>query len=193
MKRIHSNKEPHQNRRGIAVLWLVIWGSLFLTFFCVVLEIATLWQAQVEVNNALDSAALAAVKEWGASGSGATQIPRDVGVAYTAANPILGTPAVITTNFNGGNLPNENNSCTGNLIFGGLNTLVSPITFDASADVTLPGGIPAVRAQATVPVQGFCSTLFGFSFLNVSASSTAYFENGTGRVALARISTFICP
>ncbi|QDU11468.1 TadE/TadG family type IV pilus assembly protein [Gimesia aquarii] len=193
MKRIHFNKESHQNRRGIAVLWLVLWGSLFLTFFCVVLEITTLWQAQVEINNALDSAALSAVKEWGASGLGATQVPRDVGIAYTAGNPVLGVPTTITSNFNGANLPNENNSCNGNLIFGGLNTLVSPITFDASADVTLPGGIPAVRAQATVPVQGFCSTLFGFSFLNVSASSTAYFNTATGRVALVRITTFVCP
>ncbi|WP_299467322.1 hypothetical protein [uncultured Gimesia sp.] len=164
-----------------------------MTFFCVVLEIATLWQAQVEVNNCLDAAALAAVNEWEASGSGSTQIPRNVGIAYAAANPILGSTLTLTDNYNPGNLPNENNTCFGNFVFGGLTSLTPPFTFDAGADVTVVGVAPAVRAQATVPVQGFCSALFGFSFLNVSASSTAYFDIGSGQPALARITTYTCP
>ncbi|MFH1300674.1 MAG: pilus assembly protein TadG-related protein, partial [Planctomycetota bacterium] len=136
MKHILSNRETlRQNRRGIAILWLIIWGSLFLTFFCGVLEVATLWQAQVEVNNALDSAALAAAKEWGISGSGSTQIPRDVGVAYFAANPILGSSAMLTTNYTPavpGN-PNGNATCFGNFLFGSLSSTVAPIIFDSGA------------------------------------------------------------
>lgn len=184
MKRIHSNKELHQNRRGIAILWLVIWGSLFLTFFCVVLEIATLWQAQVEVNNALDSAALAAVKEWDASGLGSTDIPRNVGVAFAGANPVLGTPVGLNPNFNAGN-PNGNDSINGDIVFGGLTALTRPNSLDPSA--MAPATFPAVRTQVTIPVQGFCSTLFGFTFLNVSASSIAYVDTVSGRPALVSV------
>lgn len=194
MKRIHSDTESHNNRRGIAVLWLVIWGSLFLTFFCVVLEIATLWQAQGELNKALDAAALAAVKEWGASGSVLTETPRDSGVTFAVANTILGDPLVITPNYDPsdpvGN-PNQNASCDGNLVFGRINFPISPpFTFNAGLSLNV---IPAVRAQATVPVQGFCSALFGFTFLDVSASSTAYYDPISGQVALLTIDTYNCP
>ncbi|HAH45430.1 pilus assembly protein TadG-related protein [Gimesia sp.] len=197
MMRIHSNRKSQSNRRGIAVLWLIIWGSFFLTFFCVVLEIATLWAAQVEVNNAMDAAALAAVKDWGERitlpmPDDSTEFPRDVGVAYATANPIQGTPAVFTTNYDVGNPSNENLSCDGNLVFGGLIT-PPPYEFDAGADALNPAVLPAVRAQVTVPVQGFCATLFGFTVLNVSASSTAYYDTGTGQPVLVHVTTFTCP
>ncbi|QDT98826.1 TadE/TadG family type IV pilus assembly protein [Gimesia aquarii] len=184
MKRIQSKTELHHNRRGIAILWLVIWGSLFLTFFCVLLEIATLWQAQVELNNALDSATLAAVREWDTSGLGSTEIPRNVGVAYAAANPILGTPVGLNPNFQPVN-PNGNDSFNGDLVFGGLTALTRPNSLDPAA--LAPATFPAVRAQITVPVQGFCSTLFGFSFLNVSASSIAYVNTVNGQPALVSV------
>tara|TARA_R110002095_G_scaffold114019_1_gene99534 strand:- start:3158 stop:3760 length:603 start_codon:yes stop_codon:yes gene_type:complete len=200
MKRIHSNTESHNNRRGIAVLWLVIWGSLFLTFFCVVLDISNLWQAQVELNKALDAAALAAVKEWGASGSTLTETPRNSGVTYAAANTVLGDPVVLDPNYDpvivsSPNLnPNQNASCDGNLVFGRIEIptvmVAPPFTFEAGLSTNV---IPAVRAQATVEVQGFCSALFGFSLLKVSASSTAYYDPLTGEVALVTIETYNCP
>tara|TARA_R110002111_G_scaffold185031_3_gene250931 strand:- start:55932 stop:56516 length:585 start_codon:yes stop_codon:yes gene_type:complete len=194
MKRIQSNTGSHHKRRGIAILWLVIWGSLFLTFFCVVLEISTLWQAQVELNKALDAAALAAVKEWGASGSALTETPRDSGVTYAAANTVLGDPVVLDPNYDGTIVvtnPNQNASCDGNLVFGRINfPIVAPFTFEAGLSLNV---IPAVRAQATVPVEGFCSTMFGFTFLNVSASSTAFYDPVTGEVALVTINTYNCP
>ncbi|MCA9014046.1 MAG: hypothetical protein KDA77_01830 [Planctomycetaceae bacterium] len=142
MKRIDSNSKVHQKRRGIAILWLIIWGSMFLTFFCVVLEIATLWQAQAEVQNALDSAALAAVKEWGDGGIGSTQIPRNAGVAYTEANPILGVAYSPTTNYTvpvPGN-PNGNASNTGNFVFGSINSTTDPITFNGNAETSCAAG-----------------------------------------------------
>lgn len=105
-----------------------------MVFFCVVLEVATLWQAQVEVNSALDATALAAVKDWGISGSGSTSVPRDVGVAYAAANPILGDTFTITKNYNPANLPNENASNAGNLVFGALVSPIDPITFNAGLE-----------------------------------------------------------
>lgn len=147
MKRISSNTNPHQNRRGIAILWLILWGAMFLTFFCVVLEIATMWQAHVEVNDAFDAAALAAVRDWGVSGTNSTQISRNVGVAYTVANPILGVPFTPTTNFTNptpGN-PNGNASNTGNFVFGAIDGITDPITFNGNADASCAAGDVTIR------------------------------------------------
>lgn len=58
---------------------------------------------------------------------------------------------------------------------------------------TSVGVLPAVRAQATVPVQTFCSSLFGVTFFNVSAKSTAYYDFTSGRVALVSVQNYICP
>lgn len=197
MKQIDSNTGAHNNRRGIAVLWLILWGSVFLIFFCVVLEISNLWQAQSELNKALDAAALAAAKEWGASGAVLTETPRNSGVTYAAANTVIGNPVVLDPNYDGTIVvtnPNQNASCDGNLVFGRITTPGAPpgIIFNTSLDVNAIGVLPAVRAQATVPVEGFCSTLFGFTFLNVSAKSTAYYDILTGEVALVTIETYIC-
>ncbi|MFK7776666.1 MAG: hypothetical protein QM501_00925 [Gimesia sp.] len=147
MKQIHSKINSHQNRRGIAILWLILWGSVFLTFFCGVLEIATLWQAQVEVKKALDAAALAAVKEWGDRGVNSTNIPRDVGVAYTVANPILGVAFTPTTNLGTVSVanPNANALNTGNFVFGAIDTTTDPITFNGNAVTSCAAGAVTIR------------------------------------------------
>lgn len=133
MQKTNAKPHPHQNRRGIAILWLILWGGMFLTFFCVVLEISAMWQAQVELNNTMDAAALAAVREWGLSGASTTQVARDVGVAYVGANPVQGSTVSVTTNYAPGNSPNQNASLSGNFVFGALDSIVSPITFDPDA------------------------------------------------------------
>lgn len=142
MKQIHSKTKSHKNRRGIAILWLILWGSVFLTFFCGVLEIATMWQAQVEIKNSLDAAALAAVQEWGDSGVGLADIPRDVGVAYVEANPILGVAFMPTTNLGTVTLanPNANASNTGDFVFGAIDTTTDPITFNGNAETSCAAG-----------------------------------------------------
>ncbi|MCH9653575.1 MAG: hypothetical protein K0U86_14660 [Planctomycetes bacterium] len=196
MKQIHSKTKSHKNRRGIAILWLILWGSVFLTFFCGVLEIATMWQAQVEIKNSLDAAALAAVQEWGDSGVGLTDIPRDVGVAYVEANPILGVAFMPTTNLGTVTLanPNANASNTGDFVFGAIDTTTDPITFNGNAETSCAGGgFPAVIAQVTVPTQGFCSALFGVSIFNVSSQSIAYYDCGSGRASLVSVDNIIPP
>ena len=49
--------------------------------FCFVLEAANMWLARAELENALESAALAAVKTWGDANGGSTFTPRQIGVA----------------------------------------------------------------------------------------------------------------
>ncbi|WP_417384246.1 pilus assembly protein TadG-related protein [Gimesia sp.] len=147
MMRIHSNNKFQENRRGIAILWLILWGSFLMVFFCVVLEVSTLWQAQVEINNAMDSAALAAARDWGVSGVGPTDIPRNVGVAYTVSNPILGDVYTPQTNLGtvGAGNPNANASNNGNFVFGAIDTTTDPVTFNGNADVSCAAGDVTIR------------------------------------------------
>lgn len=196
MKRHASDKMKTRNRRGVAVLWLILWGGMFFTFFCVSLEVTNLWLARIELKNSLDAACLAAAKEWGASGSTLTEAARNSGVTYAAANPVLGVPVVLDPNYDGSDPvfnPNQNASCDGNLIFGRINyPVVSPVTFNTSLDAAAVGVTPAVRAQATIEVQGFCSSMFGISLFDISAKSTAYYDLTTGNVGLVDIDTFNC-
>lgn len=119
------------HRRGSATLWLIIWLPCLLTLFCVLVGVANLWLARVELENSLEAAALAAVKHWGEVGGGDTEEPRDVGVAYALASLVRGNGVVIGTNYDPvGGGPNQNDECdptdhnvppNGNLVFGAIN------------------------------------------------------------------------
>ncbi len=127
-------KANRSNRRGAVSLWVILVGPALLGMLILVIELAHLWLSRIELENALGSAALAAVKEWGDAGGGSTECPRNVGVAYAAGNTIAGVPLGIFTNLGGG--PNENASCDGNLIFGAITNfdVGPPYIFDAAAD-----------------------------------------------------------
>jgi len=137
-------------RRGISVLWLVIWMPVLLIMLAIVVNLANLWLARVELENALEAAALAASKEWGSGGP--TASPRGVGVTYAAFNTVRGVPLEIDPNLDpapSGSNPNANLTCvvgtsppSGNLIFGAISDTdpANPITFDQG----LAGGcVPA--------------------------------------------------
>jgi hypothetical protein len=131
-------------RPGWAALWLIIWLPALLVLMSVLLGIANLWLARVELETALESAALAAVKEWGDQGGGETFVARQVGVEFAAANCVRGVPVALDPNYDGPLAAllgrpfvrlasvaaaagcNENRSCTitasppGNLVFGAI-------------------------------------------------------------------------
>jgi hypothetical protein len=122
-----------------------------------------------------------------------------VAVAYALANLVRGEPVVIDDNLDpapGMDNPNENLTCvlgkmppSGNLIFGAI-TDDDPLTFNAgqgSAALKL-----AVRAQACVPVDIYCSSLFGGPFC-VMTKATAQYDGATGESRLIRVETYICP
>ncbi|MCA9067648.1 MAG: pilus assembly protein, partial [Planctomycetaceae bacterium] len=101
------------SRRGAVLLWFIVALPVLLTLLCVVLEVANLYLARAELQNALEAAAQAAVKDW-AENSNIPQA-RAVGNAYAMANTINGVPVDLTTvdddlfplNQNGGNSPNQ--------------------------------------------------------------------------------------
>jgi hypothetical protein len=183
-------------------LWLVIWLPCLLTLFCVLVGVANLWLARVELENSLESAALAAAKHWGAADGGDTEEARDVGVAFAAANIVRGNVVAIGPNYDPvGGGPNDNDDCLparGNLVFGAIDDSdPDNIVFDAGAAPSPCGGGSlkyGVRAQASLPVQplnlGFLGTLTQYG---IQAKATAQYDCATGRVKLIRIDTFLCP
>lgn len=190
-------------RRGSATLWMVLWLPCLMALFCVLVGIANLWLARVELENAMEAAALAAVKQWGEAGGGDTIAPRSVGVAYAGANRVRGQSVTIDANYNAG-AANDNATCAlamsppaGNLLFGSTNhSDPDNVVFDAGGNPSCQGNERfAVRAQAIMPLSapGFGAFLGNVSAYCVQAKATAEYDCATGRVRLMRIDTMVCP
>jgi len=152
-------RKIHQ-RKGLSAVWLVVAIPVFIVLIAFMVNIANLWLARVELENALEASALAAVKEWGDAGGGATAVPRNVGVDYAWANTMRSENVEIATNLHpspAADNPNENLTYivgkadpdasippTGNLIFGAIVTddPLYPNTFDAGvAGGCTPAGV----------------------------------------------------
>ena len=115
-------------RRGAITVWLILSIPVVITLLCVVAEVGNLWLARIELTNALEASALAAVKEWGDAGGGSTLGPRKVGNAYAMANTINGAVVDLTLvdddsfplNRDPGEACNENACNEGVLVFGAI-------------------------------------------------------------------------
>src|SRR5206468_2313998 len=108
LRRASNRPRP---RGGSATLWMVMWLPCLLVLFCVLVGVANLWLARIELENSLEASALAAVKQWGDAGGGDTLLPRQVGVSYARANAVRRNPVVIGTNYNAGSGANQNDQC----------------------------------------------------------------------------------
>ncbi len=125
-------RTPVRTRRGIATLWTILFTPILLILLFITVEVGNMWLARVELENGLEAAALAAVKEWGDANGGDTYIPREVGVIYAASNMIGGDmPLVITHNYDASKPPNQNADCEGNLIFGAVEEGIRHYIFNA--------------------------------------------------------------
>jgi hypothetical protein len=127
-------------RRGAITVWLIILLPVLVILLGVVIEITHLWVARVELENALEASALAAVKEWGdANGGLGTSPARTIGVQFAQQNVVNDVPVEIGTNLSmmpaNPNNPNFNKLCDpeksdmdlstmprpdGNLVFGSI-------------------------------------------------------------------------
>ncbi|MEQ8789772.1 MAG: pilus assembly protein TadG-related protein [Pirellulaceae bacterium] len=133
-----SASRTRSRRRGAATVWLIILLPLLVILLGVVIEITHLWVARVELENSLEAAALAAVKEWGDANGGLGTAPaRNVGVEFAQLNCVNGVPVEIGSNLGlvAANNPNLNRLCDpqksdmdlttlprpdGNLVFGSI-------------------------------------------------------------------------
>ncbi len=151
-------------RRGAAALWLVVALPVLLTLFCVILEVANLYTARAEFQNALEAAAQAAVKNWADSGGGDTQNARTVGNTFAQANTINGVSVnfLPNLNYNNTNLCNQNASRDGVFVFGAITMDNPEFVFDCCAT---PGcGVANVVMDATGQGQLGSNNSFGISF-----------------------------
>jgi len=186
-------------RNGIAKLWLILVLPCMVVALCLIIEVSNLWIARAELETALEAAALAAVDDWGDTMDPDTQNARTIGVNFAAANTVRGAPLVIVDNYDN-TAPiadNQNDSCTGDLVFGAITTSSDPHTFDAggSPTCTAPAVPYAVRAQKRVAVPSICMSLFGVSpgMFTVQAETYAVYNCSDSSAKLIRVTTFTCP
>ncbi|TWT55432.1 hypothetical protein KOR42_28180 [Thalassoglobus neptunius] len=113
------------NRSGVITFWMIVSIPIFLIALAIVLEVGTLWAARIQLTNALEAAAMAAVKTWGDAGAGDTTFPRQVGNSFSSANTINGRPVDLTgvdptLNYSAGSGLFQNDECDGVFVFGSL-------------------------------------------------------------------------
>ena len=175
---------------------------VFLTILVIVLEVGNLWMARVQLKNALEAGALAAVKSWGEAGGGDTMTARTVGNEFASAVVVNGSPVNLasidaTLNYNAANPGNQNNACTGVFIFGTLTSDNPRFVFEACETSGCGAGIGfAVRAQATYTVPSISNQIFGVSVgsYTVSAKADAIYDCTDSRPAIYHIedTDFMC-
>lgn len=170
-----------RRRRAIVALWVILVTPALMLMLFFVSDIGKIWIARIELENALEAAALAGVRTWGEAGGGPTATARGVAIEYASVNTVDGQSLAITSNLNALNPPNENNLPTGNLLFGSATQSGNNWIFD-------PGTAPscgsnrsyAIRAQATAPVTSFCNGFLGLPFgpYEVEIETTVIYQCG---------------
>lgn len=187
-------------RRGVYTLWTILFLPVILLLLVIAVDISHLWLARVELENSLEAAALAAVKQWGDSGSTDTAVARSVGMDYAAANVINGTPVAILSNYDPTNTPNQNDSCSGNLVLGAVTQLtgttcpryvfnagiqpscgIGDVLLDASNNGNLKSGTNNEWGIAFQRHNSLATTLKIESVtIDLGASTPLYFDVATG-------------
>lgn len=185
-KRTRRRRRSYRRRRGVVTLWTILSAIALLALLCVVVEAANLWLARTQLQNALEAAALAAVKTWGGTGGGPptpTLSARNVGVDYASYNAINEVSVAIGNNYAASPpspLDNENASCShgdgqGILIFGKVEASGNQWIFNANQDAV---DVFGVRAAATIEVPSLCAGYCGLSLpFYVSATATTMYNS----------------
>ncbi|MCL4202094.1 MAG: pilus assembly protein [Pirellulaceae bacterium] len=182
------------HRRGLATMWLIMFGPVFLVMLYFVVEIGHLYLAKTELNNALEAAAQAGAQRW--SEGGTTAEARANAYGYAQANTVSGDPVELDTDEDTTEdtddppaNPNNNVSCDGEIVLGAVNA-----TDDFDANEAPTGALQfGVRVRKTVSVEPLSSTLLGISMgpFDLSGDVTAACATGdTPR--LIRLNSFTC-
>ena len=168
-----------RERRGVVALWVILLTPVLMLMLFFVADIGKIWIARAELENALEAAALAGVRTWGEAAGGPTAAARNVAVEYASVNTVDGQLLVITDNLNVGAPPNENDSLTGNLVFGSATQAGTNWIFDSGTAPDCGAGRSyAIRAQAAAPVTSFCDGFLGLTFgpYEVQVETTAIYN-----------------
>ena len=168
----HAGRSTRQaDRRGVVTFWTILCVPLLLIILGVVVEINRLWQARVQLENALEAAALATVQHWGDHGGTAKNIPvaMSVGKLFALANTIHEVPV---------DLDNREILPRAACAFGTATSHGSSYTFQAAPDTTTQF---AVVMEAEAKVRSLFGPLFARVFPNpkVIASTAAFYDPST--------------
>jgi Flp pilus assembly protein TadG len=167
---VRSRRRGHRAlcRRGAVTVWTILAVPFILTILCVVVELGCLWQARVQLENALEAAVLAAVQEWGEQGGTAQHVAaaETAGKAYARANTIRGMAVDLN---NGAMAPAVA------WAFGTATRHGSGFDFTANVDATKD---LAVVVQATAKVPAIFRPVFGrwLCSSSVTAATAAYYD-----------------
>jgi Flp pilus assembly protein TadG len=168
-------------RRGAVTLWTILAVPFILTILCAVVELGGLWQARVQLENALEAGALAAVQEWGQQGGTVQHVAaaETAGKAYARANVIQGTAVDL-----------DNGKVAPAVAWAFGTAMPRGSGFDFIADPQARKNL-AVVVQATVSVPAIFRPVFGrwLGGSSVTAATAAYYDqSGTSpRPRLIRI------
>jgi len=185
----------YYRRRGIVTLWVILFAPLFVLLLCAVADIGRIWLARVELENAAEAAALAAVQEWGDGGLVETLPARQAGQRLAGANRVDGATVTVDLNHAPAGPNNENAGCEG-LIFGALSSTSPTVVFDATLAPDCGSGRPgAVQIRVSAPVQSICNNYLGIALgpFRVSAEATAFYECTIMQPRLAHVDSSVCP
>lgn len=189
-----------RSRRGVSVLWLIIFMPLALIGLLMTIETGRLWLARAEVEDALEAAVLAGVIEWGQHDENAphsTLTARQVAADFAAGNLVAGSPfSLQTNNLNhhpGGGNCNQNGSSAGMLVFGAITQVHPTVIFDPNADPHNPDYFYAVLARSAHPIASQYG-IGGFSLgpYTIRAESVAMIDDD-GRARIVRIDSIATP
>jgi Flp pilus assembly protein TadG len=110
-------------RRGAAVVWILVATPVILVLFMVVLSLASIWQARAELQNAVEAAALAGAKLWGdnADTPANRTSARLAAQAVFQSNTVFGNMVSIASNDNP-SATNNNQTTTGPILLGSFSS-----------------------------------------------------------------------
>jgi Flp pilus assembly protein TadG len=177
-------------RRGIATLWIILAGPAFLALLVLVTDIANLWLARVELENAVEAGALAGANVWGDGADDAANrtAAHLAAEAVAESNLVVGDPFDVDANDNPV-APNNNAlvQCSGTALLGTYTAALE--TFDP---FTSPAAVSerACRVHATATVQSLWAGFAGP--FQVQASATAVYD-GIAGTKLVRVTAGVCP
>ena len=133
---MHSKqtRRATRQRRAVSTLWVILLMPVLALLICLVVDVANLWLARVELESTVEATALAGAIDWGRKGGGAdTLASRERARAIFESNQIRAVSNTIGLNHSFGGDANQNDQCpSGELVFGSINRTTTPYTFNAN-------------------------------------------------------------
>jgi Flp pilus assembly protein TadG len=169
-------------------VWTLAWGPAFLVLLVLVTDIAHVWLARVELENAVESGALAGAKVWGDSpdSAGTRTAAHTAAKNFVETNTVVGTLITVSANNNPA-ATNDNAACPGSVLLGNINGT----TFEANV-VPASANERGCRVEASATVNSLWTGYAGP--FTVRASATARYDGteGSGTPRLVRITSLLC-